>query len=307
MDVFRLTTRWLRIGCLALMLLCAQAGAADTQLIVLGDRESSVQQRFVDALRHGLEGAATVRFVSGEVDPQVLKEAPLVLALGNANASRVNDMALGVPVLYSLITRDEMQQLQGTSAQARSASAIYLDQPPARILSLVKVALPERQRVTVALGADSWDRREAIRRGCETLELACALYAVSDEFRLERVLQQTDHGSRVLVVFPDPRVMEPVTARNIILGTYRRGIALVGYSRALVKAGALMAVHTTPEQHGMEAAELVQRLLLGGAPVQRHPGRFSVSVNYQLARALRLHMEAESVLREKIERIERHD
>jgi hypothetical protein len=71
-----------------------------------------------------------------------------------------------------------------------------------------------------------------------------------------------------------------------------------------------MAVHSTPEQLGMDAANVVRETVAerqANVPDGRYPGIFSVSVNYQLARALRLDMRSEVALEEIIRRAERNE
>jgi len=54
--------------------------------------------------------------------------------------------------------------------------------------------------------------------------------------------------SDVLLAVPDSEIYNSNSIRNILLSSYRRGIPLVGFSQAYVKAGALCAIFSTPEQ-----------------------------------------------------------
>jgi ABC-type uncharacterized transport system substrate-binding protein len=102
---------------------------------------------------------------------------------------------------------------------------------------------------------------------------------------LENVLSDAD----LLLAVPDPLVFNRSTAQSIFLTTYRYREPVLGYSRSLTRAGALMSLHSSPAQIGRQAAEWISNAMQGGAvrlPPPAYPDYFSISINEQVARSL---------------------
>ena len=95
--------------------------------------------------------------------------------------------------------------------------------------------------------------------------------------------------AEVLLALPDPAVFNSQTAANILTAAYRRQVPLVGFSPAYVKAGALVAVYSTPLQVGTQGGELLRQALSGKIlPPPQWPQEFAVSVNQDVAHSLGL-------------------
>ena len=107
-----------------------------------------------------------------------------------------------------------------------------------------------------------------------------------------------------LVVAPyDPLVFNTDTAKWLLYMAYQRGLPVLGFSLSYVRAGALAAVYSTPEQMGRQAAESVRRWLRDGVrtlPQATYPAYFSVAVNHSVARTLGVEAPAPEVLMQKL-------
>jgi ABC-type uncharacterized transport system substrate-binding protein len=119
--------------------------------------------------------------------------------------------------------------------------------------------------------------------------------------KLEEMLAQSD----ILLAVPDSRIYNSSTIRNILLGSYRRGIPVVGLSAAYVSAGALCAVYSTPEQQAAQAAGMVSEFLHRGTlPSPRFPQLYQIALNAEVARSMRLTIRSVEALRIEIDRVE---
>jgi ABC-type uncharacterized transport system substrate-binding protein len=109
----------------------------------------------------------------------------------------------------------------------------------------------------------------------------------------------------VLLAVADPQVFNSGTVANILLATYRARIPVLAFSPAYVKAGALLSLHTAPDQIGVQTAGIVRGILLGGAvPAAQYPLDFRVSVNVHVARSLGLTLD-EVALSDRLHRLEK--
>lgn len=100
---------------------------------------------------------------------------------------------------------------------------------------------------------------------------------------LKGVLETAD----VILSIPDPTVYHAGSLQNILLTTYRARVPLVAFSPAYVKAGAILAVYSTPAQVARQAAAMVRNWLASGSlpPVQM-PAEFAVVANPKVAASL---------------------
>ena len=108
-----------------------------------------------------------------------------------------------------------------------------------------------------------------------------------------------------MLAVADPAVFNSATVSNVLLASYRAKLGVYGFSPSYVKAGALVAVYSTPAQIGVHTADTVRALLRGSAvPALQYPADFTVSVNEHVARSLGLSLN-ETVLTERLKRTER--
>ena len=193
--------------------------------------------------------------------------------------------------------------LQANPRREGSTSAVYIEQPVQRNLELVRVALPGR-KPGILLGPQSGALEKQLNQASEELNIPLYLKTLKPKENLVTALDQVLKNCNVLVAFADPEVSNSVTARHLLLTSYRYGIPVVAYSRAYVRAGALMAGYSTPEQFARQAAEMLVRAVHSkheDVPAPEFPRYFSVDINQNVARSLGIdlksRLEIESRLR----------
>lgn len=286
----------------------AQAGGV---LIVSSDPSSASYAEAANALSSALQ-LSGVRDIaqrdakelaamdwSGAALPKV------VVALGAEGLRQVVARDMRVPVIATLIPRQSFEgavKLSGNKANA--AVALYLDQPVARQLELLRLAFPSARRVGVVWGPDSAGQQPAWQAAMRARTMQEVPASLSASTTLFDALQTALDDVQVLLAVPDPQVYNPATIANILLTTYRARVPVMGFSPAMVHAGALVSVHTSPRQIGAQAAQMVRLSLQGGAaPVSQYPVEFEVSVNERVARTLGLKLDAAD-LSERLHKLE---
>ncbi|OIR11085.1 ABC transporter substrate binding protein [mine drainage metagenome] len=267
------------LACLLSGLLPAQAAPLRVQ-VVLSERGGAYQE-FSDALRDALRAQQVIVNVS---DGNAADDADLIVAVGMKSASA--SVAANKPVLNVFVPKAGYDKLAKPAGGARS-SAIYIDQPLERQVSLLVAALPKAGEVGVLYTAPppglSSLRRLLAERNLQLHEQAVGQSSLFDA--LEDVLAKSD----VLLVLPDIEIYNAGTIRNILLAAYRKQVPLIGISQSYVKAGALCAIYSTPAQIAQQAAEAVGQFAASGKlPPSQYPKEFEVSVNAQVARSLDL-------------------
>jgi hypothetical protein len=268
--------------------------ASAARVTVVLSNDSAPYQEVYQVIRAVLDdsGHDVVREYAAALSARSLGDAKLAVAVGVGATDAVAAQPGRTPALAVLVPRAWYQktgQARLADNGRRAVSAIYLDQPFERQALLIRLAFPEARRVGVLLSAGQRGLIDDIEAGLRTQKLALSYELVSEDRRLalplENVLTEVD----VLLAVPDPQVLNASTAQSLLLTSYRYRDPVVGYSRSLTRAGALLSLHSSPAQIGRQAAAWVSNALNAPAvrlPAPAYPAYFSVSVNEQVARSL---------------------
>jgi putative ABC transport system substrate-binding protein len=267
--------------------------AAVAELVRLGVRRTDIAQLYVSELAAGDLGAA--------------QGAKVWITLGSDALARALQRE-GRPALVSaLIPRLGFERLLRDSSgkTAAPALAVYLDQPFGRQLDLARLVFPEARRVGVLWGPESTAQQATLLAAAQARGMDVVGGSVTASNTLFAGLKSVLDDADLLLAVADPQVYNSATISNILLATYRARVPVMAFSPAYVKAGALLAVYSTPRQIGVQAGALARTVLQGGAlPASQYPSEFSVAVNEHVARSLGMVLD-EAALNERMHRMER--
>lgn len=300
--------RIMRLGlaCVCLALVSAQAVAARVAVVLSDD--SAPYQEVYQVIRAYLDDTAheAVRVYADGLTASMLNEARLAVAVGVRAAESVAALPVHPPVLSVLVPRSwwiKTGRVRLGDGGRRNASAIYLDQPFERQAQLIHLAFPEARRVGVLVSAE---QRSLVGELDETLrpqKLRLVQQFLAADERLITPLETVLSGADLLLAVPDPLVINRNTAQSLFLTSYRYQVPVVGYSRSLTRAGALVSLHSSPAQIGRQTAEWVNGAIQGGAvslPPPAYPAYFSISINDQVARSLGFSLPSEAELEKRL-------
>lgn len=274
------------------------AQAAPLRVTLLISEESAASTAFAESLSARLPGDRyTIKVSRTEVAGD---GADMYVAVGVKAATQL--AAKDVPVLDVFVPRNSFEHLPRAASARAVGSAIYLDQPMERQLALLTNALPGLRHVGV-LYTEPPPELAGLRRLLAERKIRLHERGVDQAHQLNDALEAVLEESEVLFVLPDADIYNASTIRNILLTSYRKQVPLVGISQAYVKAGALCAVYSSPEQVAAQAVTMIERFASSGKlPAAQYPVDFVVSVNIQVARSLDLHIKDAERLREEIRR-----
>ncbi len=290
-----MTGRWLALALTLLFLGLSPAQAQPFRVALVLSEGGGAYQELSAALQGGLSSRYRVQ-VAGVGEP--LPEADLVVAVGMKAATAAANITL--PALNVLVPRAGFDRLSRPASP--SFSAIYMDQPLERQLALISSVLPGTPHVGV-LYATPPVELENLRRLSAARNFTLYEHVVDQRHPLANALSNLLEESEVLLVLPDAQVYNSDTIRNILLETYRKQVPMVGLSPGYVRAGALCAVYSTPQQIAKQAADAIEQFATSGRlPASQYPVEFDVSVNTQVARSLGLVIKDAEKLRAEVRR-----
>ena len=223
----------------------------------------------------------------------------LVVAIGVGALRGIAGVGARAPLLATLVPRAAYTHIAAEAgAGLRPNSAVWLDQPVSRQFDLLQVAMPGRRRIGVLLGPESRQIESDMLSAAADRKLEIVAMRIDSAEQLSAALQNTVDDADVLLALPDPLIYNGSTIQNILTTAYRRRIPLAGFSPAYVKAGALLALYSTPAEVGAQVGDLVRGVLAGRPlPPPQGPRDFSVGVNAEVARSLGIAVEADAAAR----------
>ena len=283
-----------RIAVLAFLaaVLCAAPAGAARVAVVLSD-ESEPYLEVYQAIRAGLGETPheVERAVAENLAPARLRDAAVVVTVGVRATEALARLGERPPLLAVLVPRSwYLSNGQALlAASNRPFTAIYLEQTSERQARLVREAFPTARTVGIVTSAEfAWVANEfadSLRRQ----GLALAHVTVAGDEQLIRPLEAVLGRVDVLLAVPDSQVFNRNTAQSLFLTSYRYRVPVQGYSASLTRAGALLSLHSSPQQIGRQTAESLLSALRNPAvrlSPPSHPAYYSVSVNEQVARSL---------------------
>jgi putative tryptophan/tyrosine transport system substrate-binding protein len=298
---------------LAVTHLTAHAAQTDNIAIVVSENTDAYMQVAERLrIRFELQNPERARFITIPAqaldgkNAEMLANYELVVSVGVRAATLVNNFELRVPVLHTLVPHAAYDQiLLSRAAAGKNISAVFIDQPMSRQLELIRLAAPQVEKVGALLGNDSVAVSRALEQAAKPLGLQMEWESLKSPEELPSSLKRVLARSEALLALPDAQVYNQSTLQGILLNAYRSGEPVFGFSAAQVKAGALAAAYSTPEQIGNHAGELLLKAGDGNKwmlPPAQYPRYFNIAVNREVSKSLGLTIDEDIVLHEKLKR-----
>lgn len=256
--------------------------AAD--VLLTGAEDSPGVQTFVQALRE-LRPGDQVRFqplADMPMPGQLADDIRLILLDLPSLDWRLQD-ARGPATLVLRISRLQARQRLGDALPPR-LSLLWSDPPLERQLRLTRLLLPQVKRIGVLYDSHSEFLLKELRQAAQPLGLEVVTERW-DNIHDSRPLQTLLNSSDVLLGLDDPDLYNPKTAKNLLLSSYSRQLALIGPNAGFVRAGSLASSYSDQNDWLAILDELLDRSPATW-PRSYYPPRFKVSSNAQVARSL---------------------
>lgn len=239
------------------------------------------------------------------------EEFQSVVAIGSKAALELLEKAPEQQKLYAtFLPRQTYQALlernkQHPRIKRGAMTAVYLDQPYTRQLSLARLIVPDAKNIATALGPNSQKDLGLLTEAAKQFNFSLLYETLGDSDSPIQKLQPLIRDADAFLTLPDKSVFNRTTAKWILYISFRQKIPLIGFSRKYVDAGALAAVFSTPEQIGRQTAELIENTILNKRlPKAEHPRYFSVATNPKAAAALRIKLPPGDVLTQQLQELE---
>jgi len=276
-----------------------------SSVLLLASRTGGAYEGVIEAIRTEVGRSADLRvqYLTGNVSTWKLAEpTSLVVTIGvDAALAAIQRTEPGTTILYVLIPRVAFETLSSGKKDNRKISAIYLDTPPQRQLELIRQLLPQVRNVGTVLGNVSARDKDTLKTLARDRGLTLQIEYAQRDSELYPALKSVMAESDVFLALPDPVVINAATAQNVLITAFRSQVPVIGFSANYVRAGALAAVYSSPQQLGAEAGQLIKiHQRTNNLPAPKYPRYFSVGVNTSLMRTMGLPVADEQALEQRL-------
>lgn len=298
---------------LMLALLMPFFAQAYTGITIVMSASTATNLEFVDNLKDELmttkNNSLKVKVVvlKGNEKLVVAENSELVIALGVKALEEASKLKYSTPVLGVFTPMPAFNALLGKSRrELGNFSAIVLDQPYWRQISLIKTILPDSKKLGVLLGRTSAQYLEYLTEEAEEAGFSLDVENVDSASDIIPKLIKTLDTNDAILAIPDPLIYNRETAEPILLTTYRHQKPVFGYSQSYVRAGALAAVYSSNKQLAKQTAEIALAAQQAPSllPPPQAPKYFSILVNRQVARSLNITLIDEEMIYNKMLQLE---
>lgn len=271
---------------------------AELDLLVVVDVPKTLRREVKEVLSDVLAEAPydhrTVALAELEEGFLATHRVARAVALGSDACQRLAPS--GVPTLCALLSAEAFAAV-ACGAHCERLRAIVMDQPVSRQIAVASSIYPSLVRFGV-LG-----RERPTDKARLPPHLSLDYHAFSAAVALPAQLDGALAGNDALVALPDSTIFNRETLHVVLLTAYGYAKPVIGFSRAYVRAGALISTYATPEQVLRDVFEdvAVERAGQGleGSGARDEPRwfedermrpstRFSVAENRRIARSLGL-------------------
>lgn len=256
----------------------------DLQIITADQSKSTIM--IVDALRARFPGASTASQVGKR---RTAGRLSIFLAIGPEALRYLAGVAPGGPVISTFTSHKVFHAvLDKSPSRNGQITAIYADPSPAQQFQLIGMIYRKPIRVGVILSSENDHILGVLRRSVSERVAEVTYETLAPGEDITRVLTRLADVQAILAT-PDSVVYNAETIRTILVSTYRRNQALIGFSSAMVKAGALASTFSGIDDIVAQIENMLGDYEATGVlPEPQFPKFFDTVVNEDVARSLNI-------------------
>lgn len=230
-----------------------------------------------------------------------LSQYNLIVSIGTAAATESLRHESEVPLLNIFIPKNAYDSIHpgDTLISTRKVSAIYLDQPLKRLMTLACLLKPEAKKFGTIFGPISQSAQPEMEGLAKAGGIELKYDFLSKEDNPVSTLKPVVTESELFIAIPDHAILNKAIARWILYLSFQHKIPVIGFSNAYTNAGAIASVYSSPNDIGKQAAEAIAGWVKDGNnsiwdPV--YPRYFTLSTNPAVARSLGISLPSDKEL-----------
>jgi len=290
---------------------CIHANTTEKNILIVYQKSQGFSQQLIDHLQLKLpkQGYLVSKMLlkPHQLDIITLKKHSLLIAVGSQTTKALLESNISTPILSVLIPRHISKSLQTRFPRKNNWSRILIDQPLDRQFNLITVLLGSNKTSGILLGPYTKDLTKSLQKTSIKTSQQINIEEIKNTDELTSSLKALSNKSNVLLTLPDPIIYNKSTIRGILLLAYRNKLPIIGFSQAYVKAGAIAAVYSKPEQISNQISNIASLFFINNNFDQKeyYPDEFSVALNKKIARSLGIKLATNKAITQQIKKAEK--
>jgi ABC-type uncharacterized transport system substrate-binding protein len=305
--------------CLLLLLSTNNVWAKSYSILIVSSGSSPAYSKIINTIQSAVSSSAALSktntattfsalFIQKELTTQQLqnsaKDQDLIVTIGQQAMIAITQIHDSPPILSTLIPKQSREKYRAAiNSAAKKNTAVFIDNPPERQILLAKILLGNFQRLGILVSTNSIYNKTTIENSVKKTGLKSRIETVADDDNLISKLSLVLSASDAFLALPDAKIFNRDTAKNILLTTYRHRTPVIAYSASYVKAGALAAVYTTPQQIAQQTSRILINILQSNLSFPQHdsyPEEFEVIVNQNVSKSLGIPTRDENIIKHQL-------
>ena len=294
-----------------ILLMSVKSHAFAEKYLFVSDLDHRYHQKIVALIESELndQGHDIDNISHEDFDSSTLDEYSSLITIGYQAAVTVIQDTTDKPVLSLLIPKLAFNRILKKNINKEKRylfSSIYIDQPVKRQISLINELSSNFRKIGVLYGKNSYSRKNEITTIVKKAGLGVKNITVLERTELISETRHLSENSDILLAIPDNTIYNRRSIKGILLTTYRNKIPVIGFSRAYVKAGALAAVYSSPDNISKHAIEVLNHNTRHSyiSASRYHPKYFEVEINTKVARSLNISLQSKDTLLKQLINLE---
>ena len=275
------------LSCYVFVAVCAvAANLSDLNLTISASDDSATTQAIIRSLQDHLPNATLQSPAQIAAAKQALHTVHIAIGPIAFKAISASSNAPTIAIYTSRVAFEKIVS-EAPARRRQSLTTIYAEPNPKDQFQLIR-AIYKRPVPVAALIQSSTHIIPILQRAAEDANVDLIIETVAANETNFQALNRLS-SRPVLLAIPDPAIYNAETLRPLLMTTYRREQAVIGFSAAFVTAGALATTTSDPNQITAQLKELLRDYAdTRRLPSEQFPKYFSVLVNDNVARSLNL-------------------
>ena len=266
-----------------LMFACWPAFAEGSRVAVVYMDESPAVEELVVTMREYL---GNDRVHAYSLAKNTLSDAGLYVAVGNRALEFLIQKNVRTPILTVLISQNNFTKLIKQNTSRKTVSAIFSDPDPRFQIKLAEILYQRKVEIGVLLSDSTEYLRDEVKEAASLNNMSLVIENITDNDQINKALSRMS-SMEVLLALPDQTIYNPNSIRNILLSTYRNNQSVIGFSKGMVKAGALATVSAGVIEIVEETVAWIREFdIKQEIPKPSFSSTFDVEINKYVARSL---------------------
>lgn len=256
--------------CLVLLMVSFAQARPVSRIAVLISYDTKAANKTLEGFHshfdtHGIKAKFDLYQLKGSKDKaeetvtKLLRIKPdLILAIGSLALNVIGKNITNIPVIASMVLNNESLE------RYKNVTGVSLAFSLEEQTTWLQRILPESRNIGVLYNSEK--NRVQMNTANKLLRakgLTLLQKQISNPTKIPQALKQLENKADVLWGLNDAMVLNPKTAKNILLFSFRNKIPFIGLSHAWVKAGALYALERDYYDIGLQCAEQATEILAG--------------------------------------------